>query len=418
VHVIIEDHISPDLLFCGTEFGVFVSTDGGGRWTQMKAGVPTIAVRDLAIQRRENDLVLGTFGRGFYVLDDYSPLRSLAKGILDSTATLLPARDALMYVQTRARARGAQGETFFAAPNPPFGATLTIYLKDAPKTRKQQRKADEKAAQRSYPDWDALRAEDQETEPWLLLAILDAEGNEIRRLRAPATTGFQRVTWDLRYASMNPVTATSNLNAAAGMPVMPGHYQAMLSLVTDGVETPLTGPVSFLARVLESTTLPTADRAALVAFQRDVAATQRSVLAVQRFTDELRDRFAAIENAVLIAPSADNSLRDAVLDVRKEMLALQIQIHGDPTISSRHGSQPPSLLHRMQRLIGEQWASTSAPTAKHRGDLEQVRHMLDPILDTIRHLATISFPDIERRLDAIGAPWTPGRLPLLDMEAR
>ena len=99
VYAIAEDHENPDLLFAGTEYGVFFTIDGGDHWTQLEGGVPTIAVRDIAIQRRENDLVLGTFGRGFYVLDDYSPLRQVNAASLESEATLFPdaiSREALV----------------------------------------------------------------------------------------------------------------------------------------------------------------------------------------------------------------------------------------------------------------------------------------------------------------------------------
>ena len=97
VYCIEEDHIDPELLFCGTEFGVFFSSNGGKRWKQIKSGVPTIAVRDVAIQERESDLVLGTFGRGFYVLDNYSCLRGLGDGTIAEKARIYPIRDALMW---------------------------------------------------------------------------------------------------------------------------------------------------------------------------------------------------------------------------------------------------------------------------------------------------------------------------------
>ena len=100
VYAIEEDHEDPNLIFCGTEFGVFFSSNGGARWKQLKGGVPTIAVRDLAIQRRENDLILGTFGRGFYVLDDYSALRNVGGGEMGEDAQIFSVRDALQYEQS------------------------------------------------------------------------------------------------------------------------------------------------------------------------------------------------------------------------------------------------------------------------------------------------------------------------------
>jgi hypothetical protein len=126
-YTIAVDHQSPDLLFVGTEFGVFASRDGGQHWHALKEGLPTTAVRDLEIQRRENDLVVGTFGRGIYILDDYSPLRNLSKEIQQKPAAILPVKRADLFVPSAPLAGGDkafQGASFYTAPNPPFGATI------------------------------------------------------------------------------------------------------------------------------------------------------------------------------------------------------------------------------------------------------------------------------------------------------
>src|SRR5499433_1648533 len=122
LYAIAEDHLNPNLLFVGTEFGLFFTTDGGEKWIQLKGGLPTIAVRDIAVHRRENDLVLATFGRGFYVLDDYSPMRGASAETLAQESNLFPVKDALMYVRSSVNFSGSQGASFFTAPNPPYGA--------------------------------------------------------------------------------------------------------------------------------------------------------------------------------------------------------------------------------------------------------------------------------------------------------
>jgi len=177
VHTIQQDHVNPNLLFVGTEFGFFFSIDEGKKWVQLKSGIPTIAVRDIAIQQRENDLVLATFGRGFYILDDYTPLRVLKPQMLQKQAVIFPIKDALMFVPTRGKY--GQGATYFAAPNPPVGATFTYYLKETPKTLKQKRKEKERKLWKEnkpipYPSWDELRAEDNEEKPYLLFTIFDS----------------------------------------------------------------------------------------------------------------------------------------------------------------------------------------------------------------------------------------------------
>src|SRR5207302_11251517 len=121
VLAIAEDHVDPHLLFAGTEFGLFASMNGGQKWIRLKGGLPTIAVRDLAIQKQMDDLVLATFRRGFYVLDDYSCLRGLKAETLAREAQLFTPRPALLYVEARPygwRGKGFQGEAFYTAENP------------------------------------------------------------------------------------------------------------------------------------------------------------------------------------------------------------------------------------------------------------------------------------------------------------
>src|SRR5262249_26195021 len=149
------DHKSPDLLFAGTEFGVSATTDGGRHWQPLKGGLPPVAVRDLEIQRREDDLVVGTFGRGIYILDDYTPLRHASAEALAKPATRFPIKKAMLYVPWAPLAGGEkayQGASFFPAPNPPFGATFTYHLKDSPKTKKAARREKERRLEREGKD--------------------------------------------------------------------------------------------------------------------------------------------------------------------------------------------------------------------------------------------------------------------------
>jgi hypothetical protein len=170
---IIQDHVNGDLLFAGTEFGLFVTVDGGRHWAQMKGGLPVIQVRDMTVQRRENDLVLATFGRGFYILDDYSALRGLSAKTLADDASLMPLRDAYSYSQTGMAPAGTAGigsmSGNWTTPNPPFGAVFTYNVsKDMP--------ADAK----------------------LVLTITDDTGKQVRRIDLEKTAGLRRVVWNLR----------------------------------------------------------------------------------------------------------------------------------------------------------------------------------------------------------------------------
>ena len=202
VFAIAEDHVNPNLLFVGTEFGLFFSIDAGQKWIQLKGGLPTIAVRDLNIQKRENDLVVATFGRGVYILDNYTPLRTIKADSIKQESILFPVKDALMYIQSQplgGRGKSFQGETFFTADNPPFGATFTWYLKDPLKTRKEKRQEAEKEADRKkeavgWPSQTDLRAEDEEEDPAIVVTITDSSDRVVRRLSGPMAAGIQRLT--------------------------------------------------------------------------------------------------------------------------------------------------------------------------------------------------------------------------------
>jgi len=135
-----EDTMNPNLLFAGTEFGAYFTIDGGAHWVRLKGGLPTIAVRDMAIQAREGDLVVATFGRGFYVLDDITPLRQMKAESTEQAAAVFPVKDALLYMERHPLGepgKGFQGDAFYTAENPPYGAVFTAYMKDKIKTKKE-----------------------------------------------------------------------------------------------------------------------------------------------------------------------------------------------------------------------------------------------------------------------------------------
>ncbi|MFG0320567.1 MAG: WD40/YVTN/BNR-like repeat-containing protein, partial [Planctomycetota bacterium JB042] len=194
---VIQDHVDPDLLFAGTEFGAFVTVDGGGSWTKL-AGAPTIPFRDLEIQRRENDLVGATFGRSFWVLDDYSPLRFLdEESLVTAEFRLFPVRKALLYVEDDRLGgeRGSQGDAYHVAENPPFGAVFTCWLRDGLKTRRAARREAEKEVAKEggdtpRPDWDELEREEREAAPTVVLEILDASGAVVDRIAGPTKAGL------------------------------------------------------------------------------------------------------------------------------------------------------------------------------------------------------------------------------------
>jgi hypothetical protein len=238
VWTVLQDHLNGNLLFAGTEFGLFVSVNGGGQWVQLKGGLPVIQVRDMAIQKREHDLVLATFGRGFYILDDYSPLREITPEALAADARLFPLRDAYQFNPRGMAPAGSagigtlSGNTTFA--NPPAGAVFTYNV-----------------------------AKPLEGDAKLVLTITDDGGRQVRRIELDKTAGLRRVAWNLRPDP--PAQAGGGRGAAGGQQaaapggfgrgnqpafVPTGRYKAQLGKQVGDTVTPIGEPQSFLVTPL------------------------------------------------------------------------------------------------------------------------------------------------------------------------
>jgi len=424
VWAIAEDHVNRNLLFVGTEFGLFFSVDGGQKWIQLKGGLPTIAVRDLSIQKRENDLVVGTFGRGIYILDNYAPLRSITAETLKQESILFPVKDALMYIQSQplgGRGKSFQGETFYTAENPPFGAAITWYLKDPIKTRKEKRQEAEKEAEKKntavgWPTQSELRAEDEEEAPAVIVTITDANDRVVRRLTGPVTSGMQRVTWDLRYPAANlaapaPPDADFDFEPPSGPLVMPGSYKASIARRVDGVLTPLGSPQAFNVVVEGQENMSTSDRSALVEFQQKAVRLQRAVNGATQAATALKPRLAAIKRAINETPSLPTRLQDDATTLDKRVTEILRSLNGDTSARQRNMNTPPSINDRVGYVVGAQRMSTSRPTQTQINQYSAAAQDFEGVLTQLRQLVEVDLSKLEKQLEAAGAPWTPGRIP-------
>jgi hypothetical protein len=188
---IVQDHVNGNLLFAGTEFGVFVSVDGGANWTPLKGGLPSIQVRDMQVQKRETDLAIATFGRGFYVLDDYSALREVTPASLAEEARLFPLRHAYSFNSTGLGPAGSAGigtlSGNWQVTNPPFGAVFTYNVGNA------------------FP-----------ADAKLVLTIENQAGQQVRRCELDKTAGLRRVAWGLVPDSPPAATGAAGRGAGGG----------------------------------------------------------------------------------------------------------------------------------------------------------------------------------------------------------
>jgi photosystem II stability/assembly factor-like uncharacterized protein len=418
---IVQDHERPELLFVGTEFGIFFTVDGGQKWVKLTGGVPNIPFRDLAIQKRENDLVGASFGRSFFIFDDYTPLRQVSEEMLNQEAALFPVRDAWWYVEKRPLGRGTkatQGADFYVAPNPPFGAVFTYYLKDGYKTRRAERQeAEKKLAEEGgdtpNPGWDVLQAETREEEPAILFTISDSSGNVVRRLSAPASKGFQRVAWDLRYPDTDAIVALEEergFGRGLGGPlVVPGTFTVAMAKRVGGEVTPLGEPQSFEVKRLYEGTLPGASPEEMVAFTRQIAEVNRQVDAVGHILDRTAENLQLIKKALGESTHPDPSLDAEARALEHGVFELREMVYGNERKDELGEPVPHSIGRRLSSAAMGNMLSTHGPTPNHQQTLAIAQEELAEVKKDLAQLVEMDLPAFEEKLDAAGVPWTPGR---------
>ena len=419
---VVQDHEKPELLFAGTEFGVFFTLDGGGQWIKLTGGAPTIPFRDLAIQKRENDLVGATFGRGFYILDDYSPLRHVSEEMLENEAALFPVTDAWWYIQKRPLGGGekaSQGDAFYNAPNPPFGAVFTYHLRDDLETRQEARQKREKEIQKEggdnpYPGWDALRLEAREEKPTILLTVRNGDGQVIRHVEGPVKQGFHRVAWDLRYPATDAWTPPRegggfNPFGDGGWLAAPGTYTVELQKRIDGATTSLGEPQSFAVKRLRQGTLPGMDPDETVAFFTKVAELQRSATAATSVLEETRRRVGAIHDVLGRSTVDDASLRPAARALSNRLADLAEALFGNEQKGNLGEPDEVSVMGRMGVVMLGNRFSTYGPTPTHRESFDIAVEELTEVRAALQQIVDTDLPALEAKLEAAGVPWTPGR---------
>ena len=424
VYTIAEDHVDPNLLFVGTEFGLFVSVNGAKTWTQIKNGLPTIAVRDLEIQRRENDLVLATFGRGFWILENYASIRNFDKQNLSKDAYIYPSKDAVMYnpwYPLGVRDKGFQGESFYTVPNPLPGVTVAYTIKEDIKTLKEIRKAKEaekikKGEPVYYPSIDSLRMEDYEPEPYVLATITDENGEIVRRLKLPAKKGANSFFWDLRSAPISSVSLGGDgpvsvfASAEKGYPVLPGNYKVSLSKFQNGKYIDLNASTTIKASPLNNATIKAEDEKAVMAFNKDVAEMRRLSSMVQRYQGDMSNKLRFIKAAFLQTPKLPLSVNNDALALEERLRKVGILMNGDQTLASREFETVPGINGKVFSIIGSLWDISSGPTGSMKKTFTETNSELNKVINEVNAI-TEEVSKIEMQLEKAGAPYTPGRMP-------
>jgi len=421
---IVQDHVKANLLFAATEFGIYFTIDGGKKWAKLKGGTPTISFRDLAIQRRENDLVGASFGRGFFVFDDYSVLRHVSSEQLNKEAALFPVKDAWWYIQRSVigfTKNAFSGSDLYMADNPPYGAVFTYYLKDGLKSKKQIRQEKEAKLNKAkkdipFPGWAELEKEHTDLDPAIWLTVTDMEGNVMRRIKAKSGKGFHRIAWDLRYPASNAIRLASNkkrpenpFDNPSGNLVVPGTYKVQLSKQENGKISVLSEFMEFKVIQMRKGSIEGPDMTETTRFWKDIAEMQKSIsafgISLNKSIKKVDAMCIALSRAYVIPGQLDEDL----LALRKKLMGIEAGLYGNHAKSEMGERSAPGLSNRLGTAFISMRQSTYGPTGTHKANMQLAQKEYAVLQSELSGILKTDIPKIEKALQDAGAPWIEGQ---------
>ncbi|MCE7996450.1 MAG: glycosyl hydrolase [Roseivirga sp.] len=384
---IYQDHVNPDLIFLGTEFGMYYSTNRGDQWNKFRRGIPTIPIRDLEIHQGDNDLIAASFGRGFFIMDDYAYLREASAEVNGKAAHLFAVGDALQFVQQSPDSY-AMGHSFYTSPNPRYGASFTYRLGQSSKSLNQERKARESALIKEgkpvpYPSWDELEAESEQERTALVFTIRDANSKLVRRITGPDRKGIHRINWDLRSFGYQQTRVGRN---PAGPLVPPGHYTVEMARLNNGTWTDLGEKQSFEVKALNNATLPASDRKALFDFQNKVSQLDLQADDINTQIEQSLQALAKARQKALNLGEGNEALVNSLYELKQAYLALDKRLNGRSVISDNAEFAPPSVSRRIGRVRGILYGTTSEPTTTQKESLAIAEKHLKEIEIALKNL--------------------------------
>ncbi|KZX02026.1 hypothetical protein JL49_02475 [Pseudoalteromonas luteoviolacea] len=411
---IVQDHVNKDLMFIGTEFGIFFTVDGGKKWVELNGGIPTISTRDVKIQRRENDLVAGTFGRGIYILDDYAPLRQLTEKSMEQEAMLFAPSRPVKWFSLDGNHTDTDGDDRFAAKNPEHGATLTYFLKDSLLTAKGQRQKAEKEMVKNenyplYPAWGKVEKENQEPKPTVYLEITDDKGEFVNRVSGKTTKGLHRITWDMTYATGKAVTGVeeSGWNPFGdGLMAIPGTYSATLYKRVGSRVSQLAEPVEFELKPITGNSLQTASAKKVLEFGKKIANAQRRASAVNAVIVELNKSMKTLRTAIDRTPGDIAALEANYAEIQAEINAINFELNGLKS-RDRMGTKPANISSRLFYAMTAAW-STYGPTQQHQDQFDYASKRLESVSERVKSLQQNEVPQLQKSVIDAGGPWSVG----------
>ena len=406
----VQDPVKKNLLFAATEFGIYTSLNGGTSWQKL-GGAPTISFRDLTIQKRENDLVAASFGRGFFVLDDYSALREFTEDNLSQKGKLFTPRTAKWFVP-RSNI-GNTGADYYFAKNPTYGAVFTYHLADEYQTSKEVRKEKETSLNKNkadipFPGWDALDAERQEKAAQVVLSIQDSQGNVINKISQKASQGSHRMAWNFSHFNPYSISDSPSSYRGGGALAKPGTYQASLSLVQNGEVTPLDGPISFEVKALREGVLKGISHEEYNAYLTEITQVYKSISAVRDVLSESGKMHKAMVTALAQAKILPGTLEPKLEALKLDLTRINQSISGSPSrreVGERNPAGIQSFLSNA--MVGLR--NSYGPTPLHKKSLKIAKELLVQLRAEVKSISEVRIPEIEAALKAADAPYILGQ---------
>jgi hypothetical protein len=370
---IIEDHQTPALLFAGTEFGIYCSINEGQNWIKMKGGLPVIPVRDLEIQQREDDLVLATFGRGMWILDDYSPLRNIAQGPITGT-TIFPIKDSWNYFEKGDkgyRRKGSLGDNFYSADNDQKGPKIRFYLDEKYTSLAATRKKESL----KYPSYETLKKEDQEEGDKYYFLTRNEKGEIINTYPVKNKKGFQEVVIVLskKYASDDGKISRN------GPVPLEGNFTVELMKAGSAEIQSLSSPEPFKIILLPfSEEKPAAD---YYPFYSEATEMLVKALDLDNQLDKQFTEMKILKERLLL----DNEKEElGELEMRRiKLLTIKDLLEGDETLRMRSEYYHSGIISKLNNIYWNMWQSMQI-TNTHRDQIKIIDGQLKEIEDALK----------------------------------
>lgn len=403
---IVQDHIDPNLLFLATEYGLYFSNNQGDNWVKFSNGLPTISVRDIAIQKRENDLVLATFGRGFYVLDDFSSLRKLNKSN-SNEVILFDVKEALQYNPIRS-GTSSQGSSYYSSKNPPYGAIFSYNLPHSYKSLKSLRSKREKELDKLNKDipfvgWDELDKEINETKSKIILEIRDDNGDLVDRINGSTKKGINRVSWNLSKPLPTILNSNSRWSRSSSLTVKPGKYSVHLLELVQGAFNELTKSKTFDVKRIRENVLKNPLNSKVDEFILELNKFEIETSVMISNYIKSKKKQSSFDNTLRYIKNIDSDLLYKLNELKDQMNLIDVLLYGNKSKKEIMEKDNSLVSERISIAKRGLYGNSYGPTKHHMDSFDIAKNQWDSILPRVEKFIK-AIEDLSEELEQLGAP--------------